>query len=349
MTLSPTAAVSVGALGAVVLSAVLTEVCRRAALRYGVTDRPGRAKAHARPTPYLGGVALTLATIVPAAAIATALPVPRATVLVAIAALAVSAIGLADDIAPKGMLSRLVVETIAAAVVVASGVRLTVFGQPAVDGAVTVVWIVLLTNAFNLLDNMDAAAASMGGVTAAALGAALLISGAGALAVAMFCLAGSCAGFLLHNRPPARIFMGDAGSLFLGFAIAVGTVYCAPAGLLPTATVLLLFGFGALVDTALVVVSRRRAKRSWRTGGTDHSAHRLRRLGLSTARVAAVLTAAVTLTGTLGVLVLRGVVPTAYALVVVGAAGVTAVALLLRLPGYPEMNRSVTAERLYQS
>jgi UDP-GlcNAc:undecaprenyl-phosphate GlcNAc-1-phosphate transferase len=324
--------VAVAAPFALALSAVLTELCRRLALRYGLTDRPGGHKGHARPTPYLGGVALTVATVVGALAVTAVAPSAVADLVPLLAGgLLVSATGLVDDLRPLRIVTRLGLETLAAGLVVVAGVRLDVSGQPVVDGALTVTWIVLLTNSFNLLDNMDGAAASMGGATAAVLGVAALATGAGG-AAALLGLAGACAGFLLHNRPPARIFMGDAGSLFLGFTVAVGAAAYAPAGALPAAAVLALVGFGPLVDTTLVMISRRRAGTPWYVGGTDHASHRLRRLGLTTGQVAigfAVVAAAST---GLGALAARGVVPPAAALPAATAAGALAVVRLLRAP-----------------
>jgi UDP-GlcNAc:undecaprenyl-phosphate GlcNAc-1-phosphate transferase len=335
MTGPPVVGVATAVLTAAILSAVLAEGCRRVALRYGVIDNPGAHKGHPRPTPYLGGIAMVVATLGPAVALAAFTGGPAAMVLVAVAGLSVAAIGLADDVLPLGFRSRLAVEAVAATLVALGGARLAVFGHAWLDAGLTVAWIVLLTNSFNLLDNMDAAAASMAGVTAAVVGVAALAGGAGGSAVLLLCLAGSCAGFLVHNRPPARIFMGDAGSLFIGFVIAVGTVAYAPGGPVPALSVLLAVGFAALVDTGLVVVSRRRAGRSWRTGGTDHVSHRLRRLGLSTGQVVAVLAGAVALSGLVGVLVRHGPLHPGYALAATVAAGVAAVLLLIRVPGYP--------------
>ncbi|MFI5914828.1 glycosyltransferase family 4 protein [Dactylosporangium sp. NPDC051541] len=304
---------------AVLLSLSATEGCRRLALRLGVTDRPGGYKQHREPIPYLGGLALVAGTLAPAAVVGVLFGLPPKLVVVAVAALVVAAIGLADDVEPLGPVPRLLVETGAALLVVFAGVRLALTGVWWVDAAVTVAWIVLLTNAVNLLDNMDGAAASVVGTTAAVLGA-------GVLAVPLLCLAGACAGFLWHNRPPARIFMGDAGALFLGFVLAAGAVLAAP----PAA--MLLTGFVPVLDTVLVVLSRRRAGRKWYLGGSDHTAHRLRTLGLSTGQVVGVLAAAAGAAATLAVLVGAGTVTATAGLVVWLCATAAAVAALLRVP-----------------
>jgi UDP-GlcNAc:undecaprenyl-phosphate GlcNAc-1-phosphate transferase len=333
------AALTAAVAAAALLALVGTEGCRRLALRHGITDRPGGYKQHRQPTPYLGGLALAAGTLAPAAALvllAGAPPGLGARLLVAaIAALVVAAIGLADDVEPLGPLVRLAVESGAALLVVLAGVRLEPTGVPWLDGAATIGWIVLLTNAFNLLDNMDAAAASVAAVTAAALGLGALAAGAAAAAAPLLCLAGACGGFLWHNRPPARIFMGDAGSLFLGFALAVGAVLGAPPEPLAAGAALALTAFAPLLDTTLVVLSRRRAGRPWYVGGSDHTAHRLRRLGLSPGRVVGVLTGGAGAAAALGALVAHGVVGPATGLAVWAAAGAGALGLLLRLPADP--------------
>jgi UDP-N-acetylmuramyl pentapeptide phosphotransferase/UDP-N-acetylglucosamine-1-phosphate transferase len=328
----PAATGAVAACTAAGLSLVLTELLRRVALRYGLTDRPAAHKSHARPTPYLGGVALAFSTLVPAAVVGYATAWRLPTLVLALAGTAVSVIGLVDDVTPLGPGTRLALEALAAALVVMAGNRLDVTGAVWLDATLTATWIVVLTNSFNLLDNMDAAAASIAGVTAATLGVAALLGGQPGLAALLLCLAASCAGFLAHNRPPARIFMGDAGSLFIGFVVAASAVAVVPRGLVPSATGLLLVTFVAVVDTSLVVISRRRGGRSMFSGGTDHVSHRLRHLGLSAGPVAGVLALAAALTGGLGVLVVRGLLPASVCLVLAVVGAVAAVRTLLGVP-----------------
>jgi len=253
-----------------------------------------------------------------------------------VAGLLIAAIGLADDLLPLGFVSRILVESFAAALVVLGGVSVHLSGNAWLDAGITVAWLVLLTNSFNLLDNMDGAAASMAGPVAAVLGAALLVGGRPDVALLLLCLAGSCAGFLCHNWQPARIFMGDTGSLFLGFVIATGAVSVPPAEPLTTVAVLLLVAFGPLVDTTLVVISRQRAGRPWYLGGTDHVSHRLRRTGLSVGRVCGVMALAGTGFAVLGVLVASGVLAAIVGLSVVLLAGPAAVLLLLKVTVYTE-------------
>jgi UDP-GlcNAc:undecaprenyl-phosphate/decaprenyl-phosphate GlcNAc-1-phosphate transferase len=128
--------------------------------------------------------------------------------------------GLVDDLRNLDPAPRLAAETVAAGIVAAAGVRVQLFGGP-VDLILTIVWIVVLTNSFNLLDNMDGAAGAIGAITAgaitiaAALAGQFVVSGLGAI------VAGACLGFLPYNWHPAKIFMGDAGSLFLGYVLSV--------------------------------------------------------------------------------------------------------------------------------
>ena len=172
---------------------------------------------HKDPTPYLGGVAIALA----AASCSLVLPSWKgdATIIVA-AALLVGALGLVDDVRTVRPSIRLVVETLAALAAVSAGARVQLFGDVP-DIALTILWIVVITNTFNLLDNMDGAVGSMVPTIAAALAATALLEGQVLVGGMAIVVAAACLGFLLYNWSPASIFMGDAGSLFLGFLLAV--------------------------------------------------------------------------------------------------------------------------------
>src|SRR5262249_40133925 len=143
-------------------------------------------------------------------------------------ATAIMAMGLADDRFGLGWKPRLALQLIFATTLVASGVRVTLFlTQPwahVVTGALTVFWIVGLTNSFNFLDNMDGLAAGVGLIAAALFAAAQVAVGSLFVPAVLLILVGALAGFLAHNRHPARLFMGDAGSNFLGFLLGSLTV-----------------------------------------------------------------------------------------------------------------------------
>jgi len=322
------------------LVAVSVEPLRRLALRLGLTDHPGPTKAHTQPTAYLGGIAIVVGTVGAAAAVGAWTGWSANATVVLAAAVAVAVLGLVDDITPLRPSTRLLVESAVASAVVAVGYRLPLTGSPWVDAALTVVCVVVLTNSFNLLDNMDAAAASVAVASAGVLGAAALWHGAGPPAILLLCLAGGCAGFLVHNRPPARIFMGDAGSLFIGFLVVTCTASVAPRGGAAAAAVLLLATFVAVVDTMLVVISRQRAGRPVFSGGTDHASHRLRRLGMPTGLVAAVLALAAGAAAVLAALVLYRPDWALAALAVATLIGAGSVRGLLGLPAYPTRSPS---------
>jgi UDP-GlcNAc:undecaprenyl-phosphate/decaprenyl-phosphate GlcNAc-1-phosphate transferase len=330
--------------GAFVLVALFTEVLRRIALRHRLMDWPGHGKAHRGPTPYLGGVAIVVGTL--AAAVVAAPPRDLRVLTLIVAGAVIAVLGLVDDIRPLGVTVRLVTEGLAAALVVASGTRADIFGHLPVIGrwpdiVITLLWIVLMTNSFNLLDNSDGAAGGVAMVTGAALAVLAFGTGWESIGILQLALSAGCAGFLVHNWAPARIFMGDAGSLFLGFVISVSAVLVfsspgsAAAGTSGIARVcgLLLLTFVAVVDTCTVMVSRHRAGLPLVRGGTDHAAHRLRVLGLGTSQAAVLLSGGAGLSCTCGLLVTFGVVPAVGSLAVTLALGTALVVLAQRVRG----------------
>lgn len=275
--------------GAFFASLSLTWLCMplmlRLATRYGVLDRPGGYKQQDGPVPYLGGLVIVVgfsAAVLAAAAFAPeGLPLDQLAIVIA-TGVSLSVVGLADDVWGLSPVVRLVIEIAAGVVVVLSGAGVTLAGGPTLaSGLITVLWVVGVTNAFNLLDNMDGLS---GGVAAIAAGTFFLIAlmhGQFLVAALAAALAGCALGFLRHNFHPARIYMGDAGSLFIGFLLAVIGLklrFEAP----PTVTFfvpILVLGV-ALFDTSLVVLTRLAHRRSPLVGGRDHVSHRLVFLGL---------------------------------------------------------------------
>ena len=188
------------------------------------------------------------------------------------------ALGTLDDRRGLAAWPRVAAECVAAIVLWSTGLGWDLLPGDAADIALTIVWVVGLVNAFNLIDNMDGAAATVAAVTAAAVGALALIEGDVALAVLTFGLAGACLGFLPYNlASPARIFLGDGGSLPIGFIVAA-SIMALPIGdelgFEHLLAAVLLAGLPVL-DTTLVSISRRRAGISLLTGGRDHLTHRL--------------------------------------------------------------------------
>lgn len=264
------------------IAGALTPAMARLARRLDVVDRPGGYKAHGKPSPLLGGVAIYLGVL---AGVAITAPVDGYALAVMAGTTAVFALGLLDDRRDLGVGTRLAVQLVAAAIPVAVlAWRVdTPMPQPTwLLVAIALLWIVGLTNAFNLLDNMDGVSAGVGALTALFLVALATVTGQPTTWPAL-AVAGACLGFLRANFPPATIFMGSAGSLPIGFLLAATALPLAsareqPGDLVPVAAIFFL----PLLDTALVILSRlRRGLDPMRNPGRDHVAHRLVRLGLS--------------------------------------------------------------------
>jgi UDP-GlcNAc:undecaprenyl-phosphate GlcNAc-1-phosphate transferase len=264
------------AASALLLAVGSTPLMRRAALRLGVTDKPDARKIHASPVPLLGGLAIYLSFIVALLLLGDRRYVNEV-VGIFVGATIVSLMGVVDDRRGLGSYAKLGGQLLAAAILIYSGVQVRLFGSW-LDIAVTVVWVVGITNALNLLDNMDGLS---GGVAMIAATFFVLLSSlsdqylVGALAAA---LAGACAGFLFYNWNPAHIFMGDSGSLFIGFLLAaVGIKLRFPSNSnVVTWMIPVLVLAVPIFDTTLVFISRlRRGQNPLTTPGKDHLSHRL--------------------------------------------------------------------------
>lgn len=268
---------------------LLTPVTIAIARRTGFYDVPVGYKGHLRPTPYLGGAAVVAATVLAACVFGHA---SSACLPIVVGAVALWALGTADDRLAIGPLPRLAIEAAVGCALFAAGVGWSVFSSDALNLALTVVFVAGVVNAYNLMDNMDGATGSVALVSSAILGLLAAAHGDVALGAIALALAGACAGFLPFNlASPSRVFLGDGGSMPIGFVIAA-TIMALPGGgrlgwaLIPLAVVLV--GLPAL-DTALVIVSRKRRGAGVFIGGRDHLTHRLQvRLG-SPRRVAMAL------------------------------------------------------------
>jgi UDP-GlcNAc:undecaprenyl-phosphate/decaprenyl-phosphate GlcNAc-1-phosphate transferase len=281
-------------------SAALTPLARRVAVRTGIVDHPAPHKFHQQTTPYLGGLAITAPFLL---VLVLQLFAPGSihdeTVAIGLGALAVCAVGLIDDWRVLGAAPRLVVQMLAAAALWTAGIRLSPTGIPVLDLAVTIFVVLAVTNAFNLIDNMDGIACGTAAIAAIFFFVAAAIEGqylVGAMALAV---AGGCLGFLPYNFPPAKIFLGDCGTLFLGFILSVLFIKIRLEGfpLITRAAVPVLIVGVPLFDMTLVIWSRWRAGRPIFRGGTDHSSHRLGALVGSPNRVALITYAASLLCG----------------------------------------------------
>jgi UDP-GlcNAc:undecaprenyl-phosphate/decaprenyl-phosphate GlcNAc-1-phosphate transferase len=283
----------------------VTPICRIAAHRFGYVAAPKADRWHARPTPILGGVAIAVSVL---ALAPWAVGARELGPLLGCGA-TIFVVGLVDDILSLKPSTKLVAEIAIAAVFVFLGYRLHWSASLTVDTVLTLVWLVGITNAFNLLDNMDGLSAGVGLIAGAALLAGLLHGAPSPEVRYLSLLLGAVAGFLVYNFHPASIFMGDSGSLFLGLnlgALALSN-HAAVAGpnVLSIVAAPLLMLLVPIFDTALVTVSRVVAGRAPSQGGRDHTSHRLVAMGLSERYAVAVLWTLAAFAGVIGVAVRR--------------------------------------------
>ena len=336
---APAAWVYLVALGASgVLTMLLTPLALEYALRRGILDWPGPNKAQPEAVPYLGGVVMVVsfaAVVLGAAAVhpyGADLGALGVTLGVGVA---LAVVGLVDDLRQLPIPVRLTLEAAAGVVVYATGTRAHLRGaDAAVDAVVTVLWVVGVTNAFNLLDNMDGLAAGVVALASLSLFAVGIVNGQYFVPLLALALVGCALGFLRHNVAPARIYMGDAGSLFLGFLLAV---LCLRMRAHPDQRVT--FAVPAMVlavpifDTALVVVTRVLRRRNPLVGARDHTSHRLVAIGLPVRRAVGLIYLFTAATGGVAVALTR--LGRAPGFAVLGTVGAAAVLLGWRLAVVP--------------
>lgn len=266
---------------------ILTPLCRRVALGLGMLDRPGGKKIHLRPTPLLGGPAIAIAHAV---GVLISGPLDQVSATILVAGGLILLLGIHDDLDPHAegvrWWLRLLFQGFLAVFVIYPGITLGFLRSPWLSIPVILLWIVGITNAFNLLDNMNglsAGVAIIAGLTFAVLAARYADVGPEQLptARAAVSLAGACLGFLPSNFR-SRIFMGDAGSLFIGFTLAcLAALGSWRSPTVPTSVIIPLLVLAyPIFDTTLVVILRLRRGQSPVIGGRDHSSHRLVNLGL---------------------------------------------------------------------
>ena len=266
------------AASALVIAIGGTPLVRYAALRMGILDNPSARKIHSAPVPLMGGAAIYLAFIA-ALALWGERSYVNEVVGIFVGATLVSIIGALDDSRGMGSYLKLLFQLAAAFILILSGVQVRLF-HGILDIALTLLWVVGITNAFNLLDNMDGLSSGVATIAAAFFTLLAAMSDqylVGTLAAALF---GACIGFLVYNWNPAQVFMGDTGSLFLGFLLAaVGIKLRFPANSASITWMIPILVLALPVfDTTLVFFSRlRRGKNPLTTAGKDHVSHRLAR------------------------------------------------------------------------
>ncbi|HEY0025991.1 MAG TPA: hypothetical protein VGB24_24085 [Longimicrobium sp.] len=284
---------------AFLISLALTPAVRAWARAVGIIANPTLDRWHQKPTALLGGVAIYGAFVggMTISLLLSGGSGERSTFgAVHLGVLASSSlmfvVGLVDDRLKLRPASKLIAQGVAAAIVVSLGVVYPLTPWAVVNALATVFWFLALTNALNLLDNMDGVAVGVAGIAAAVLAFSFASEGEWALAAVCMALAGAVAGFLPFNFNPASIFMGDSGSLFIGSLLAgLGAAYptTASGSIVSVLFVPALIVAIPILDTLLVTVTRTLAGRSISVGGRDHTSHRLVAMGLSQRQTALLL------------------------------------------------------------
>lgn len=277
------------ALVAFLAAAAFTPIVRAAARRVGMVAAPKQDRWHNRPTSLLGGIAIYAAVMAVAGwylfqngsgSAFTRAILPAGTLLFFI--------GLIDDIVNLKPYQKLVGQIIGASIIVSAGLVLPWTHYAALNSAITMFWLIGITNAVNMLDNMDGLAAGVCAIAAIFLAINFANLGQITEASVVLMLAAALVGFLLYNSHPASIFMGDCGSMFIGFFLASTALLTTTSGrtrsFLPVIAVPVLTLLIPIFDTTFVTLLRKLAGRSASQGGRDHTSHRLVALGLSDRR-----------------------------------------------------------------
>ncbi len=269
-------------IGSFIVSLVLTPAVRAFARRRGMVAQPKTDRWHKKPTAMLGGVAIWLSVVIIYIAF-----VPRSIYgpVVLGASTFLFMVGFVDDVVHTKPYQKLVGQIMGAAFVLYYGLSLPWTGSTSVNAAITIFWLIGITNAINLLDNMDGLAAGIAAIGSGFLALSFIFSGQPTEALMMAVFAAALLGFLVFNSNPASIFMGDCGSMFVGFFLASSALVNVSGGrsrsFLPVLAVPILVLFVPIFDTTFVTILRKLSGRAASQGGRDHTSHRLVALGMS--------------------------------------------------------------------
>ncbi|HEX8189727.1 MAG TPA: hypothetical protein VF586_15335 [Pyrinomonadaceae bacterium] len=318
------------AAAALALSLALTPLVRAFARRFDVIARPRSDRFSKRPTAMMGGVAIYLAVL---AAYLLFVPHTREGWVVMGASTALFAVGLVDDFLHIKPYQKLIGQVLGASAVVYFGLLLPWGWGAAGAMLLTIFWLIGITNAINLLDNMDGLAAGISAVAAVFIAANFAVNGQTTEAVTLSVFAAALIGFLVYNSNPASIFMGDCGSMFVGFFLASSALLSAAGdrgrSFIVVIAVPVLILFIPIFDTTLVTVVRKLSGRAASQGGRDHASHRLVALGLSERRAVWMLYAFAGASGLLAMAVRQFEYHTGIAMVLGFAVALTLVGVYL--------------------
>jgi UDP-GlcNAc:undecaprenyl-phosphate GlcNAc-1-phosphate transferase len=289
---------------AFVTSVVLTFLVRQLAWAYGFVATPKTDRWHRNPTAMMGGVAIFLTTI---SLTFLFVPYTRESLIILISSTVLFLVGLFDDLFNIKPYQKLFGQVVGTAIVIGFGLELPWTGYKVIDIWITVFWLIGITNAINLLDNMDGLAAGVAAIAAFSLAIGFGTEGQLNELLLISIFIGALLGFLVFNFNPASIFMGDCGSMFVGFFLAgsvlLNQVGGRSRGVMTILAVPSLILFVPIFDTTLVTILRKLSGKRVSQGGRDHTSHRLVALGLSEKNAVLMLYGFAVLSGILAVLV----------------------------------------------
>jgi UDP-GlcNAc:undecaprenyl-phosphate GlcNAc-1-phosphate transferase len=325
-----------------VLAVIGTPLARKLGIRLDAVDEPDPSRrVHTVPTPRLGGLAILLSTLI-AGMLLGGIFNELSGILAG--AILVSFLGLWDDRFTLGAWAKLLGQFVAVGFLIFTGVQVRAFDPPILDIVVTIMWMIGITNALNLLDNMDGLSGGIAAIAAAHFSLMCAFSGqylVGAFAVAVMA---ACVGFLIYNWNPATIFMGDSGSLFLGFMLgSLGIKLRFPENVPFVTWMIPVLVLGVpIFDTTLVTLSRlRRRLNPLTTPGLDHTSHRLTYAGLGRRESVFLLYIVAFLLGLLAIFVTQATILEGYLVgSVVVIAGAYALWRMERPPFWPPASSS---------
>lgn len=274
------------------LSLMSAPACIRLASRLGMIDEPGGLphKIHAVATPSAGGMVLLLTVLIAGTVSGVLWQQPLLSIL--LGSIIIFGLGIWDDARGLNAITKLAGQFLAALVLLRGGVAVQILHTPIADTALTLFWVVGITNAYNLVDSMDAEALGLAGLAAAFLMLATAGTGQEGPAVLSAVLVGACAGLLYYNVTPAKLFLGDSGSQQLGFWLAALGIVFTPSRTVPQLSswfVPILIMIVPILDTTMVTISRLRSNVPFYQGNRDHTYHRLAALGVQPQRAVLII------------------------------------------------------------
>ena len=265
-----------------ILALVLTPIVRAFARKVGIIAAPKSDRWHKKPTAMLGGVAIWLSVVIGYFVFVP--PSPYGWVILG-ASTFLFVVGLADDLLNTKPYQKLIGQVMGSAFVIYYGLSLPWTRSSAFNVALTIFWLIGITNAVNLLDNMDGLAPGIALIASFFLAISFINTNLTTESLMLMIFAGALLGFLAYNSNPASIFMGDSGSMFVGFFLASSALMNLTGGrsrsLVPILAVPILILFIPIFDTTFVTILRKSSGRAASRGGRDHTSHRLVALGMS--------------------------------------------------------------------